>query len=280
MLKGLTARVEGMEKVGVCGRTGAGKSSLMVALFRVVEAELQGGDHQGGAIRVDGLDISRVKLPTLRSRLGIIPQEPVLFQDTVRYNLDPHGDHTDAQLWAALEKCRLKAMVEGTPSKLEHMVSEGGENFSVGQRQLMCMTRVLLRTPKVLVLDEATASVDQETDELLQTMIRFAFKDCTVLTIAHRINTILDSTKIMVLDNGKLAEYDTPGVLMEDPQSLFSQLVKASEESKSDTPNNVGSAGGAGGGGGEGRNESAAAASPPIQFKQRPSDIYNDKSVV
>jgi len=166
-------------------------------------------------------------LDDLRSRLTIMPQDPVLFSGTVRRNLDPLSQYSDAQLWNALETCHLKHVISELPSKLEHEVAEGGDNFSVGQRQLICLARAVLRRTRVLVLDEATAAVDLETDELIQRTIRTVFKDCTILTIAHRLNTILDSNRVMVLDAGKVVEFDTPRALMADENSAFASMARA-----------------------------------------------------
>jgi ATP-binding cassette subfamily C (CFTR/MRP) protein 1 len=219
VLRGISFSVKGGEKVGIVGRTGAGKSSLTLSLFRIIEAA-------GGQILIDGVDISELGLHALRSRLTIIPQDPVLFSGTLRVNLDPFDRHSDVEIWLALEHAHLKAFVKGLPDALEHPVSEGGENLSVGQRQLICLARALLRKTKVLILDEATAAVDLETDDLIQTTIRSEFKDCTVLTIAHRLNTIMDSNRVIVLDGGMLVEYDTPEALLQNKASIFHSMAK------------------------------------------------------
>ncbi|XP_060863100.1 multidrug resistance-associated protein 1-like isoform X2 [Metopolophium dirhodum] len=219
VLKGLDFLVEGGQKVGIVGRTGAGKSSLTLSLFRIVEAS-------EGSILIDGVDISKIGLHTLRNHLTIIPQDPVLFSGTLRMNLDPTNSNTDAQLWSALTLVHLKAYVGGLASGLDYEVSEGGENLSVGQRQLVCLARALLKKTKILVLDEATASIDLETDNLIQATIRSEFKDCTVLTIAHRLNTIMDSDKVIVLDNGFMIEYDSPANLVRDKSSVFYSMAK------------------------------------------------------
>ncbi|XP_046612728.1 multidrug resistance-associated protein 1 isoform X10 [Neodiprion virginianus] len=219
VLKGLTFTVNGGEKVGIVGRTGAGKSSLTLSLFRIIEAA-------GGKIFIDGLDISQMGLHALRSRLTIIPQDPVLFSGTLRLNLDPFEQHTDDQVWKALEHAHLKEFVKGLPSGLLHEVTEGGDNLSVGQRQLICLARALLRKTRVLILDEATAAVDLETDDLIQRTIREEFKNCTVLTIAHRLNTILDSDRVIVLDKGYITEFDDPETLIQQKTSAFYSMAK------------------------------------------------------
>ncbi|XP_077258458.1 multidrug-Resistance like Protein 1 isoform X4 [Temnothorax americanus] len=219
VLNGLTFSVLGGEKIGIVGRTGAGKSSLTLSLFRIIEAA-----H--GKILIDDIDISKLGLHDLRSRLTIIPQDPVLFSGTLRINLDPFDCHSDEEIWRALEHAHLKSFIENLPNALLHEVSESGENLSVGQRQLICLARALLRKTKVLILDEATAAVDLETDDLIQTTIRQEFKDCTVLTIAHRLNTILDSDRVIVLDKGLIVEYDSPEVLLRNPSSSFYSMAK------------------------------------------------------
>uniref|UniRef100_A0A8C9FD37 MRP2 protein n=1 Tax=Pavo cristatus TaxID=9049 RepID=A0A8C9FD37_PAVCR len=218
VLLGITCNIGSTEKVGVVGRTGAGKSSLTNCLFRVLEAA-------GGKIIIDGLDIATIGLHDLRQNLTIIPQDPVLFTGTLRMNLDPFDQYTDEEVWKALELAHLKAYVQELPERLQHNVSEGGENLSVGQRQLVCLARALLRKAKILILDEATAAVDLETDHLIQTTIRSAFADCTVLTIAHRLHTIMDSNRVMVMHAGKIVEFDSPEKLLQ-KQSVFSAMAK------------------------------------------------------
>jgi len=222
VLKGISFAVNAQEKIGVVGRTGSGKSSLMVALFRFCEL-------RGGSISIDGLDVSTVRLTRLRRSLSIIPQDPVMFSSTLRFNLDPFEEHDAARLWSVLEKVSLKAFVSGLPGKLAELVAEGGDNLSVGQRQLICIARALLRKPKVLVMDEATASIDNETDTLIQSMIREEFKDATVLTVAHRLHTIMDSDRILVLDDGNVLEYDAPDALLMKPDGTFKGMVDAAD---------------------------------------------------
>ncbi|KAG8311151.1 Canalicular multispecific organic anion transporter 1 [Homalodisca vitripennis] len=205
--------------VGIVGRTGAGKSSLTLCLFRILEAA-------GGQITIDGQDISKLGLHDLRSRLTIIPQDPVLFSGTLRMNLDPFDKEKDEAVWRALELAHLKHFVKGLNLGLQHQVAEGGDNLSVGQRQLICLARALLRKTKVLILDEATAAVDLETDDLIQRTIRSQFNDCTVLTIAHRLNTIMDSDRVIVLDKGLIVEYDSPENLLKNKSSIFYGMAK------------------------------------------------------
>jgi ABC-type multidrug transport system fused ATPase/permease subunit len=217
VLKGISFSVDKMEKIGIAGRTGCGKSSLMVALFRIENLK-------EGSLKIDDVDINSVSLLDLRSRIGIIPQDAVIFSLTVRFNLDPFNNHTDEEIWNVLEAVEMKDTVMSFPGKLEEPVADGGENFSMGQRQLICIARVLLRKPKVLVMDEATASVDNETDALVQRMIRDKFKNCTVLTIAHRLHTVIDSDRIMLLSAGNLMEFDDPKKLIEKPDGMFASL--------------------------------------------------------
>jgi len=207
VLKGVSFSIKGKEKVGVAGRTGSGKSSMINVLFRIETL-------REGKICIDGINIASIPLQVLRSRLGIIPQDPVMFSASVRFNLDPLGLHSDEELWQVLKCVDMKEAISSFPSQLSEEVSEGGENLSVGQRQLICIARVLLRKPKLLVLDEATASIDNETDRVIQCMIRDQFVGSTVITIAHRLHTIIDSDKVMVLDQGRLVEMDSPEKLL------------------------------------------------------------------
>ncbi|KAF8932761.1 hypothetical protein BGZ58_006839, partial [Dissophora ornata] len=259
VLKHLSFTVAAGEKVGIVGRTGAGKSSLTLALFRMVEAansywakasdnsgraenDVTGsgeGDRQvnenedemnGGRIEIDGIDISTLGLADLRQQLAIIPQEPILFAGTVRENLDPFQELEEAVLWEALERAHLKSHISSLSGGLSYQVSQNGENFSVGQRSLMCLARALLRKSKILILDEATSAVDVETDELIQKTIRAEFKERTILTIAHRVKTVMDSDKILVLDQGSVVEYESPKVLLKDDTSLFYKLAKQAGE--------------------------------------------------
>ncbi|XP_069159719.1 multidrug resistance-associated protein 1 [Procambarus clarkii] len=214
VVRDITVSIAGGEKIGIVGRTGAGKSSLTLGLFRIIEAA-------GGNITIDGVNISTIGLHDVRGRLTIIPQDPVLFSGTLRMNLDPFNMYDDDKVWSALEHSHLKEFVCSLQRGLQHEVAEGGENLSVGQRQLVCLARALLRKTRVLVLDEATAAVDLETDDLIQQTIRHEFRECTVFTIAHRLNTIMDSTRVLVLDNGVVKELDQPSALLQDKSSIF-----------------------------------------------------------
>ncbi|XP_024962637.1 ABC transporter C family member 2-like [Cynara cardunculus var. scolymus] len=220
VLHGLSFTIPPTDKVGIVGRTGAGKSSMLNALFRIVELER-------GNIIIDNCDIAKFGLTDLRKVLGIIPQAPVLFSGTVRFNLDPFNEHNDPDLWESLERAHLKDVIRRNPLGLDAEVSEAGENFSVGQRQLLSLSRALLRRSKILVLDEATAAVDVRTDALIQKTIREEFKSCTMIIIAHRLNTIIDCDRILLLDAGQVVEYDAPVKLLEDEQTAFSKMVQS-----------------------------------------------------
>ncbi|CAF4884021.1 unnamed protein product [Pieris macdunnoughi] len=218
VLKNLNIVIESGWKVGIVGRTGAGKSSLISAIFRFAFID--------GNIIIDGIDTSLVARQNLRSKISIIPQEPVLFSATIRYNLDPFDIYSDEELWRALEQVDLK----GSIPSLDFKVTEGGANFSVGQRQLMCLARAVLRSNKVLIMDEATANVDPQTDNFIQQTIRKQFASCTVLTIAHRLNTIMDSDRVLVMSSGQVAEFDHPYHLLSNPNSHFTSMVKETGE--------------------------------------------------
>ncbi|KAI8897759.1 P-loop containing nucleoside triphosphate hydrolase protein [Globomyces pollinis-pini] len=219
VIKDLTVNITAGEKVGIVGRTGSGKSTLMTALFRIMEPSK-------GSIFIDGQDISKLGIETLRKGLQIIPQEPILFEGTVRSNLDLENNFTDDQIWDILDRIGLKKYVESQSLLLEAPVAQNGDNLSVGQRQLICLGATILNNPKVLIMDEATASLDNEADKKIQLALQTDFAHSTVLSIAHRLNTIANFDKIMVLDAGTLIEFDTPLNLL-NRDSVFNELVAA-----------------------------------------------------
>uniref|UniRef100_A0AAY4EVS8 ATP-binding cassette, sub-family C (CFTR/MRP), member 9 n=1 Tax=Denticeps clupeoides TaxID=299321 RepID=A0AAY4EVS8_9TELE len=220
VLKHVNAYIQPGQKVGICGRTGSGKSSLSLAFFNMV-------DMFEGKIIIDGIDICKLPLQTLRSRLSIIMQDPVLFSGSIRFNLDPGCTCTDDRLWEALEIAQLKNMVKALPGGLDAVVTEGGENFSVGQRQLFCLARAFVRKSSILIMDEATASIDMATENILQKVVMTAFADRTVVTIAHRVHTILTADLVIVMKRGNILEYDKPETLLEQADGLFASFVKA-----------------------------------------------------
>nr|QBM06364.1 ATP-binding cassette sub-family C member 7 [Daphnia magna] len=217
-VKDINFEIRPSEKVGIVGRTGSGKTTLFQILFRLSEI-------CSGEVQIDGVNIQSLSLFDLRSRLAIIPQDPFIFSGTIRENLDPTSQHTDRQLWKCLERCHLKETISRWATGLSTDVQERGKLFSVGQKQLLCLARALLLNSKVICIDEATASVDAETDRLIQKTIRSAFRHSTVLTIAHRLETIMDSDQVAVMSAGQLIEFDSPSKLLENPVSHFSQLV-------------------------------------------------------
>uniref|UniRef100_A0A3Q2T544 ATP-binding cassette, sub-family C (CFTR/MRP), member 9 n=1 Tax=Fundulus heteroclitus TaxID=8078 RepID=A0A3Q2T544_FUNHE len=219
VLKHVNAYIKPGQKVGICGRTGSGKSSLSLAFFNMV-------DIFEGKIVIDGIDICKLPLQTLRSRLSIILQDPVLFSGSIRFNLDPERKCTDDRLWEALEIAQLKNMVKALPGGLDAVVTEGGENFSVGQRQLFCLARAFVRKSSILIMDEATASIDMATENILQKVVMTAFADRTVVTIAHRVSSILDSEQVLVFSSGILVESDSGPNLLAQEESLFAVLVR------------------------------------------------------
>lgn len=225
VLKNLDFEINPKEKIGIVGRTGAGKSSLIGALFRLAQVE--------GDLLIDGVNTGDISLETLRSKISIIPQDPVLFSGTLRRNLDPFEDFPDSDLWSALEQVELKDIANG-PLGLQMAVAAGGSNFSVGQRQLICLARAILRSNRILVLDEATANVDPTTDRLIQETIRIKFAECTVLTIAHRLHTVMDSDRVLVMDAGESVEFGTPHDLLQMPVGVFKEMVLATGPAESE----------------------------------------------
>ena len=223
VLRGVSFDVKPGEKVGICGRTGSGKSTLIVAMWRLVEP-------CGGRVWLDGVDIGTLSLRNLRSRITCIPQDPILFSGDIRDNLDPFKEHGDEKLWFALVAVQLKAAVSEQGVGLLCPVAEYGENFSAGQRQMLCLARAMLRDTRVVCLDEATASVDLETDKVMQDVIADRFASRTIFTIAHRINTIIENDKVVCLDRGELAAMASPAELLRDPKSMFSELVAETGE--------------------------------------------------
>uniref|UniRef100_A0A9J8BTT5 ATP-binding cassette, sub-family C (CFTR/MRP), member 8b n=1 Tax=Cyprinus carpio carpio TaxID=630221 RepID=A0A9J8BTT5_CYPCA len=220
VLRHVSAHIRPGQKVGICGRTGSGKSSFSLALFRMLDT------IEGNRI-IDGIDIAKLPLQTLRSKFSIILQDPILFSGTIRFNLDPERKATDQMLWEALEIAQLMPVVKALPGGLDAMVTEGGENFSQGQRQLFCLARAFVRKSSILIMDEATASIDMATESILQKVVMTAFADRTVVTIAHRVHTILGSDVVIVMKHGAILEYDEPDVLLEQKDSVFSAFVRA-----------------------------------------------------
>jgi len=218
VLKNISCVINSGEKIGIVGRTGSGKSTLLVSLLRIVES-------CEGKILIDGIDISDLGLHDLRKSVAIIPQEPVMFVGTIRSNLDPFNRCTDEEIWRSLDAVHLGDKIRNSPFKLETPVSENGKSVSQGQRQLICIARAILSKAKVLVLDEATASLDAQTDHLIQETIRANFKDLTMLTIAHRLNTIIESDRVLVMDAGKIVEFDEPIELLK-TEGHFHDLCK------------------------------------------------------
>lgn len=237
VLQGVSAAIPGGARVGIVGRTGSGKSSLLLSLLRLVEP-VPAGPGAPPPMTIDGVDTTKIGLRELRRKLAIIPQSPALFSGTVRSNIDPFDEYSDDQIWDALEQCELKTVVEqmieggGTnPAEaLQAAVAEYGENLSQGQRQLMCMARAVLLRARILILDEATSAVDYSTDAKIQVMIRSVFSKCTILVIAHRINTIIDSDLILVIGGGKLIESGAPRELLATANSAFSRIAAESHD--------------------------------------------------
>ena len=209
------------DKVGIVGRTGAGKSSIFVALLRL-------DDYHRGSIIIDGTNIDTIGVKDLRQAISVIPQESILFLGTVRFNIDPAQMYPDYEIWEAIRLVGLQETIDSLPGKLDYTLNEEGSNLSLGQKQLLCVARAILRRSRIVLLDEATASVDVESDQKLQRVLRDVFSNCTVLTIAHRIHTIADSSRILVLEEGSAVEFDAPNKLMANPNSIYRSLVEQS----------------------------------------------------
>ncbi|XP_023242085.1 multidrug resistance-associated protein 4-like [Centruroides sculpturatus] len=218
VLNNLSFCIKPGEKIGIVGRTGAGKSSIVASLFRITEPT--------GTITIDGIDTKNIGLRDLRSKISIIPQDPVLFTGPLRRNIDPFNEYSEEMLWQAIEEVQLKDVIKNLPGGMDTHLTEGGRNFSVGERQLICLARTILCQNKILVMDEATSNIDKMTDTRIQKIIRENFKSCTVLTIAHRLNTIIDSDRVMVLHSGTIQEFDAPYTLLNDVNNTFYNLVK------------------------------------------------------
>jgi len=224
VLKNLNLTIHHGEKIGVVGRTGSGKSTTLLALFRII-------NPASGSITIDRINTMDMHLSTIRSALTIIPQEPTLFTGTVRYNIDPADQYTDEEIWSALKLTHLDTVIHQIDGELYGIVTEGGDNFSVGQRQLICMVRALLRHSRIICMDEATASVDIQTDCLIQEMIRSQFQDCTIITVAHRLHTIMDSDRVIAMRAGELVEFDKPiNLIRNHPDGLFASMVAAAND--------------------------------------------------
>jgi ABC-type multidrug transport system fused ATPase/permease subunit len=229
VLRSVSCSIRAGEKIGIVGRTGAGKSSFVTALFRLAEAE------HGSRVSIDGVAIDTLNLQSLRMRLSIITQDPVCVQGTIRYNVDPlrttAGD--DAPIWRALEIACLAGFVRSCAAGLDHVIDSTGSNISMGQKQQLSMARALLSRPKLIVMDEASSSIDNETDALIQRAMETECRDSTCLIIAHRLNTVMGCDRIMVLEHGHIAEFDTPHNILQNPESLLSGLVRATGKKKS-----------------------------------------------
>lgn len=214
VLKNLSFKLNAKEKIGIVGRTGAGKSSILISLFRLY-------DWQGN-IRIDGVDLKELSLRFLRRSLAIIPQDPILFSGTIRTNLDPFNELKDEDLWRVIEKINLK----GSIINLNMITSGSHSTFSSGEKQLICLARAILTKAKIVILDEATANMDRETDALLNNCIKENFSDCTMLTIAHRLESILECDKVMVLERGRLKEFESPSILLSNKNGHFYKMVE------------------------------------------------------
>ena len=223
VLNNISFKIEANEKIGIVGRTGAGKSTLWLALSRIVEAA-------SGQILIDGIDISKISLQNLREKISIIPQDPTLFEDTLKFNLDPENKATDSELIDILKLASLGNLLDRNIEGLNQKIEDKGQNLSSGEKQLICICRAIIRNCKIILMDEATANIDIKTEEIIQRLINDKFRYATVVTIAHRLKTIINSSKILVLDKGKVAEFDSPEILMKDTSSIFYSYVKKLEK--------------------------------------------------
>ena len=221
VLKNLNFVIQGQEKVGIVGRTGSGKSTITLCLFRILEAT-------EGKILIDGVDISTLGLEILRHNLTIIPQDPALMEGSLRYNIDPLEKSEDNEIIKVMQKIGFDYIIKRDKEGLNQEIAEGGSNLSVGEKQLICITRAILRKSKIIIMDEATASIDYKTEEIIQKAVNEILKDSTFITIAHRIKTILNYDRILTLDNGKIVDFDTPKNLLNDKKSLFYELYSKS----------------------------------------------------
>ena len=215
-LKNLTFTIHSSEKVGIVGRTGAGKSSLVAALMRLAETR--------GEILIDGLNIKEFNMLSIRKSLSVISQSPTLINGTIRLNLDPLGQHTDVEIWNALHQTKMSCTVKNLPKALDAELNIDNSKFSVGEKQLLNLARVLLQNNKIVIFDEATGKIDGNTDKEIQRIIDEVCKECTVITIAHRLSSILHCDRVMVLDQGEIKEFDRPAVLLMKPSGLLRQL--------------------------------------------------------
>ena len=218
VLKKVSFTIKPGERICIIGRTGAGKTSLISTLFRLYQIE-------SGKIVIDGVDTSVLKLKSLRSKISIIPQSPTLFSGTFRSNLDPYQKFSDAELWAALQEMNMKNYASGLPYTLYTNVQEGGSNFSAGQRQLICLTRSLLSKSKILILDEVTSEVDLDTMDMIDLIVRSKFADCTVLTIIHRLGSVMNFDKVMIVADGRIKEFGDPKELLDNEDNIFYQMM-------------------------------------------------------
>ena len=223
-LKDISFQINPSEKIGIAGRTGAGKSSLVAALMRIGETE--------GDIIVDNMNIEYLNLQSTRQRISVISQSPDLFSGSIRENLNPTGGINDSEIWNVLDQMQLSFFVRSLPGKLDHLCTGGGTNFSVGQRQLFRLARVLLKENKIIIFDEATGKVDKKTAEQIQKVIHDVLKDSTVIIISHRMSTIQKCDKIMVLEQGSIVEFDKQHVLLNKQKGFLSELVRIANEGK------------------------------------------------